>query len=293
MGTDIALTVCGAGDDVLDAAQELVDALERRWTRFDDDSELMRMNAAAGGAVVVSHATAALVALAVDAYAWTEGRFDPTVGGALRALGYDRSFELVAAAPRVGTPTTLPPGCDAVRVDVDAGLVFLPAGVTFDVGGLAKGYAADLVAAYATAHGATGVCADLGGDIRVSGTPCEGDAWMIAIEDPTDATRELAHVALLDGAVATSSTLKRRWHDGARTAHHLVDPSTGRPADTAYVATTAVAASAAMAEVAAKVALLGDHDRATRVLTRLGAAALAIAHDGSIVTIGPMEDYLR
>jgi thiamine biosynthesis lipoprotein len=280
-------------EGALDEARSAVEALERRWTRFDPDSELMRMNAAAGGAVVVSRATARLLALALDAYRWSDGCFDVTVGAALRRLGYDRSFELVAARPRVGVPDAPAPGCAQVTVDTETGLVELPPGVEIDFGGLAKGYTADLVAAQLLAAGATSVCADLGGDVRVAGAPPAGGAWTIAVDDPLRPDRDLARVALGAGAVATSSTMRRRWRDGDRTAHHVVDPTTARPVDNGRVAATAIATSAADAEIAAKVALIAPEGEVDRTLARLGASALVVEPGGAAVTHNGMEVYLR
>jgi thiamine biosynthesis lipoprotein len=293
MGTDVTLRASGVGAATLDDARALVESLERRWTRFDPASELMRMNAAAGGMVVVSRETARLLALALDAYTWSAGRVDVTVGPGLRRLGYDRSFELVAAAPHVGVNDGLPPGCGGIEVDTDTNLVTLPAGVEIDVGGLAKGYAADLVVAELLERGASAVCADLGGDVRVSGTPPGRAAWIVAVDDPFRRGRDLARVALRDGAVATSTTLKRRWHDGTRAAHHLVDPATGQPLDNGNVAATAVGATAALAEIAAKVALMTPGSVVDEALARLGASALVVGRDGATVARNGMEDYLR
>ena len=89
-------------------------------------------------------------------------------------------------------------------------------------------------------------------DLRVRGLPPEGDQWPIAVENPTDPTRNLFTVGLDAGGVATSSRLWRRWdsNDGGA-QHHILDPRTGRPASGRLVAVTAIAVAAWWAEVVA------------------------------------------
>jgi thiamine biosynthesis lipoprotein len=289
MGTDVTLHAFGVGAGAVRDARKLVERLEQRWTRFDARSELRRLNAAAGRPVVVSRATAVLLELAVSAYGWTDGYFDVTVGHAMDAFGYDRSFELLDGASRVGTDVVRPPGSTDIEVDVSTGLVSVPAGLALDFGGLAKGHTADLVVEQLRAGGATGACADLGGDARVIGAPADSPSWRVVVDDPFRPGADLAAFALPSGAVATSSTRRRRWTDGEHEANHLVDTRTGRPASGGVVAATAVAGTAAVAEIAAKVALLAPVDRAAPLLERLGSSALVVREDETTVLLAGME----
>src|SRR5919199_2924381 len=100
MGTWGHVVVTGDGDGLLEAARRRILDLERRWSRFRPDSEISLLNAAAGRPVLVSSATAGLVARGVDAWKLTDGRFDSTVLPALVAAGYDRPFAAVRAGSR-------------------------------------------------------------------------------------------------------------------------------------------------------------------------------------------------
>ena len=138
------------------------------------------------------------------------------------------------------------PGPAAIEVDERIGLVVLPSGCRIDLGGIGKGRAADLVAEQLLAAGALGACIDLGGDVRVGGlTAGGGDDWLVAVDDPFHPGDDLAMLRLAGGAVTTSSSAKRRWATGAGSAHHLIDPGTGRPAHSGLAAVTVVAGSAA------------------------------------------------
>ena len=153
-----------------------------------------------------------LVERALDAWRLTVGRFDPTVLGAVIRAGYDRSFDELGPSPASGS-SPLTTGAAGIAIDGDR--VRLPAGVGFDPGGIGKGLAADLVVAGALAAGAAGACVNLGGDLRVAGRPPDGPSadasgWTVAVDHPAS-PEPVALLGIHDGAVATSTTLRRRW----------------------------------------------------------------------------------
>ena len=182
MGTTGHIVVVGSGAPAPDRlVAQLVD-LEHRWSRFLPNSEISRLSSGDGHPSIVSHATAMLVERAVWAWSRTGGRFDPTVLDAVRAAGYDRSFEQIRSACATAATGHVPaPGCADVDVDAGIDLVRLPAGVAFDPGGIGKGLAADLVATAAVEAGADAAMVSLGGDIRVAGdAPAEG--WEVELD---------------------------------------------------------------------------------------------------------------
>ena len=236
MGSDAHLIVVdrphGPGAAVLLAlARRRLQTLERRWSRFLPDSEVSELNRHRGEDVTVGWETRRLVERAVEGWRLSGGRFDPTVLDDLLRAGYDRSFEQLAAAAdepdgdRLGAIRARPPvgrgrrsGCSAIRVG--PATVRLPRDHGFDPGGLGKGLAADLVVEELCSLGATGVCLNLGGDLRVWGAAPAGGTWTVAVERPTSPL-PIALLGLAGGAVATSTTFRRRWRHGATSAHHL------------------------------------------------------------------------
>ena len=218
MGTDVEVLAVGAdasGMARLGAlAADALEAREARWSRFRPSSELCRINDTAGAPVVVSPDTFNLIALAVDAWRATDGRYDPTVLAALQAAGYDRDFDAVArdGGHPVGVHPTVP-GCDGVELDRVVSAVRLPRGVALDLGGIGKGYAADVVSAElleARVPGVRGILLNLGGDLRARGDAPEPDGWVVDVDDPLG-TGRTGLVALAEGAVATSTRLRRAW----------------------------------------------------------------------------------
>lgn len=281
MGTQVDLLVVDAPPTVLAHAQARLAGLEARWSRFRPDSEISALNRAAGHPVTVSPETFTLIALAVLGWQTTGGRFDPTVLDALEAAGYDRTFNQLPPDREASDPAPAPaPGLTGIALDAEAGTVTLPTGTRLDPGGIGKGYAADLLCAELAAGGAGGVCVNIGGDLRVSGTPPRGGPWSVAVPHPRGG--HAATVELTEGAVATSSPLRRAWRAGGRLAHHLIDPSTGLPAHTGILQVTVVAKEAWRAEVAATAAFLAGLPDGLDLATGLRADALVIDHDGCI-----------
>jgi thiamine biosynthesis lipoprotein len=282
MGTSVRLLAAPGAP--LHEARCLIEDLEARLTRFDPSSELSVLNADPREAVPASRPLRDAITAAIAAAVATGGLADPTLLGAVVRAGYDRSLvghpradlhDALAAAPEP-RPAAPAPAADwrRVRVDDAAGTVARPPGVHLDLGGSAKGLAADLATELLAPHGPC--AADLGGDLRVSG------AHEVLVPNPV--TGMLADVIELDDdAVATSGIDKRIWWDAAdRPAHHLLDPATGRPAWTGVLSATAKAPTAALAEALAKAAILAGPNAGRRILSRYG--GLLITTQGAVLT---------
>lgn len=272
MGSDAHVLVHGGPPSLLDDARARIDELESRWSRFRPDSELCRMNALAGHPTVVSRDLWLLVERAVAAFELTAGAFDPTVLQAVVAAGYDRDFDDLPPDRPAGATAAPVPGGASVGLDAGLRAVTLPPGVGIDPGGIGKGLAADVVVGELLAAGAEGALVGLGGDVRVAGVSPEGEAWTIGVTHPRTG-EELVRIGLADGAVATSSRLRRRWTVGGEERNHVIEPRTGRSAAGDVVAATAVAGEGWWAEALATAALLGRAPQGTGHL-------LTIAADG-------------
>lgn len=304
MGSECSIRVVigdGRAEPLLDRAVGLVADLERRWSRFLDDSELSELNAHAGAPVRVSPETFAVVVLAIDSWRATDGRFDPTLLDALVATGYDRDFDAVRddVALRPGiVHGTRAAGSAAVHplehlaLDARTSTIHAPAGLHLDLGGIGKGRAADLVAAQLTEDGATGACVDLGGDIRVEGTTVEGTGWSVVIDDPFRPGDDLVTLGVASGAVATSSTLRRRWSTVDGDAHHLLDPRTGMPTRSGLAVVTVLAADAAWGEVHAKAALVAGPVDGRGLVERAGLSALFVDGSGRTESVGRFDEFV-
>jgi thiamine biosynthesis lipoprotein len=234
MGCEVI--VAGATASERREIEGLFAARERRFSRFVARSELNRVNRAAGRPVLVSWEFAGMLELALRAAAETGGLVDPTLGSAVEAAGYDRDFAVLGDGPLSPGPAA-PSALDSVRL---AGrLVLVPAGVLLDLNGVVKGKTVDDALELIADDGFVSA----GGDIATRG------GAMISVPGG-------AVVRLVSGALATSGQDRRTWRRGGQLQHHLIDPTTGRPACSPWQTVTTCAASCVGADVAAKAGFL-------------------------------------
>ena len=279
MGCDVHLVVNGGRDSLVWEARRRIDDLESRWSRFRPTSEVSELTRRAGYPVEVSAETVELVRRSIDGWRMSGASVDPTVLGDVLRAGYTTSFERLADQSHLDAGSFLSTGCDDIEIDGRA--VRLPAGTGFDPGGIGKGLAADIVVTELVRAGAEGVCVNVGGDLRVDGPTSKGRPWTLGVENPWTGT-PLVRLGLRCGAVATSSTLRRRWEVDGEVRHHLIDPATGRPSDSDLVAATVVAGEGWMADVLAKAVLLRGSAHPFDLIGGSGAEAIAIGRNGRV-----------
>jgi thiamine biosynthesis lipoprotein len=275
MGTDIELLVEAdesAGRRSLLAAEAEIHRLERRLSRFLPDSELSRLNR--DGTLDAGPDLIRVVEMALSARRRTHGRVDPTVHDAVVVAGYDRTFDAVPGdGPADDRPT---PQCGGeVRIDRRRGRIELGPGVRLDLGGIAKGDAAERACEILAQAGPC--LANVGGDIAIRGLLASGP-WPIGVETPGGSLT----IALATGGLATSGRDRRRWRRGGRELHHLIDPATGRPAETDLTRVTAVAGDAVEAEALAKSLLLAGCERAIAEADAAGTPCVLVDEGGAV-----------
>jgi thiamine biosynthesis lipoprotein len=217
----------------------------------------------------VSTETWHLLDAMATAWARTGGRCDATVLSALVTAGYDRDLAdlppvpagATTAPPTLSAPAAAPavavPGLAGMELDGDRARVRLPSGVRLDPGAVAKGFAADLVAAELLDGGAGGALVNVGGDLALVGEPVDAGGWTVelALADGPPLRWRLA-----EGAIATSSSRRRRWSVEGEIRHHLIDPATGQPVRHPPATVSVVAAQAWWAEASATAIAVGGAD---------------------------------
>lgn len=282
-----------AGDpDAAARVEARLRGMHATLTRFDPASELSRLNARAGAEVGVSGELLAALAAALAAAEHSGGLVDPVVLDALEAAGYAESRDGAEPAPLRKALAAAPPrrparphpaaAWRAIRIDGRRGTVRLPAGARVDLGGSAKGHAADVAAALLAGEPAFAV--DVGGDIRLGGTARL--PRVVHVEHPLRDPEPACSFSLVEGAVATSGLRTRIWRTDGGFAHHLIDPAAGTPAWTGVVQATALAPTALEAEALAKAALLSGPERGRAVLERHG--GVLVLDSGDVVRCGAL-----
>jgi len=265
-------------------AQELAD-IDQACSRFRADSEISLLHERAGRPVRVSELLARALAVSLSAARASDGLVDPTVGAAVRSLGYDTDFAGVRADS--GEPAPEPvaaPGWWRVAIDERERFVLLPKGIELDLGATGKAFAADQAAARISAEVGCGVLVNLGGDLSIAG-PAPTGGWTVRVCEAHDAPAEQVGplVCVQTGGVATSSVTVRTWRRADRQLHHLVDPRTGDLVTPVWRTVTVAAATCVEANTASTACMVLGRE-GPQWLAELGLPARLVAVDGAVVT---------
>ena len=282
--------------EAAERGRRFIQRFDAALSRFRDDSELSALNADPREEVPASPLLRRAVSAGIWAAERTGGLVDPTLGGAIVAAGYGHSragvppeplSEALASAPE-RRPAGPRPEAEWRSFEVGASSICRPPGVLFDTGGSGKGIAADMVAEQL--RGYSRFVVDCGGDVRVGGFASRLDPFAVHARHPIG--QEAAAIFYVPGGGIASSGLNvRLWRrDDGSFAHHLLDPSSGRPAWTGLVGVTALGRSALEAETLSKAALLQGPDGGREVIAEHG--GMLVHDDGSLALVGRVQAKL-
>jgi thiamine biosynthesis lipoprotein len=259
-----------------------VQRLEAEMSLYRTGSALSRLNRAEGRPVVVAPETAEVIRAALAGAAWTDGAFDATVQPILKLwkeaekAGAPPSPEALAAAcAQVGSQHV------AVMAPTSAGVpVRLAPGAMLDLGGVAKGYLADLGVKLLRRHGVRRGLVELGGDLAAFDDRPTPLPFRIGIRDPDLPDRLLGTLEAAGGGIVTSGDYERGFDVGGRRYNHIVDPRSGQPVRGVRSATV-IAATGTAADIAATGVVVLGPDRGLALIRRLrGFEALIVASEG-------------
>ena len=253
MDTVMNLTVYGenAAAALESAEKELHTLDEAVLSRTAEGSELYALNASNGETVEygADDILPALIETALTISDATDGAFDPTLAPVLDAWGFTKDEHRVPPADELKELLSHT-GCGKVALEktADGWTVTLLDGAQLDLGGIAKGYAADLLRAQLEKEGVTSATLDLGGDVFVMGRKTDGSDWRIAVKDPADTESYLGIVSAADKFIVTSGVYERYFEENGVRYHHILDPKTGCPAESGLVSVTVLCENGAWAD---------------------------------------------
>ncbi len=291
MNTYMVIRADGAhAETALTKAEETIRAVERELEVrvLTPTGTVSRLNAANGAAVSASPELIGLLETAIAANVETGGAFDITLYPFSKlwdftGVGHIPSAEELADAMQLT-------GSEKVVVNTSAGTVQLTGGAQIDLGAIAKGYAADLVAADMRSAGIESALLNLGGNVLVIGSRADGEAWRVAVADPKNTENVVGVLAVTDKAVVTSGTYERFFMDGAMRYHHLLDPQTGKPARTGLESVTIVCDSAERADILSTALFVMGEEKALEFWKQdSGFEMILIREDKTIVVTAPLR----
>ena len=235
MDTAMDFTVYGDAA-LLDEAETLIGSLEEQVSVTDEHSDIYAIDHTGSGSL--SGNAAELMEQALELCRRTGGALDISVYPIVRAWGFTTGSYQV---PDEETIQSLLPLVDYTQIQYDAatGVVTLPEGMEIDLGSVAKGYAGQLAAQMLREHGVQSALLNLGGNVQTVGTKPDGSPWQIGIKDPQGEDAMMV-LSVEDQAVVTSGGYERYFEQDGQTYWHIMDPSTGHPADSGLLSVTIV-----------------------------------------------------
>lgn len=250
MDAPMSLTAYGdAAEDVLLRAQREVFQLEALLSRTRPGSEIATLNET--GAASLAPETAETLAAALRVARLTGGAFDPTVAPVMDAWGFGgaSSFEEgTYRVPSQGELDALLPLVDYEALTVTEDTATVGEGMAVDLGGVAKGCAADRVAALCREAGVTSALFTTGSTVAAIGAKPDGTAWRVGVKDPQNTGESCCILSLTDAVTSTSGAYERYFEAGGVTYHHILDPQTGMPAHSGLLSVTVVSPDGALTD---------------------------------------------
>lgn len=235
MDTVMDFTIYGESG-LIDQSESLIASLESLVSVTDANSELYAINQTGSG--TLTGKASSLMEQALEICRRTDGALDLSIYPIVRAWGFTTGSYQV---PDEAEIQALLPLVDYRKIQYDAatGTVTLPEGMEIDLGSVAKGYAGQLAAQMLRNSGVESALLNLGGNVQTVGAKPDGSPWQIGIKDPQGEDAMMV-LSVEDQAVVTSGGYERYFEQDGQTYWHIMDPSTGHPADSGLISVTIV-----------------------------------------------------
>lgn len=247
MDTYMQLTAYGeeAGEAV-DAACQEIQRLDALLSTGSETSEVTKLNRAGGGSL--SEDVNCLLGESLKIYRETDGAFDITVYPMMRAWGFTDESYRVPSEEELSSHLSLVDSSSLAYDEENASVTFEKQGTEIDLGGIAKGYTSGKIMDIFRSYGIASGQVSLGGNVQVLGRKTDGTLWRVAIQNPDLDGDFLGIVSVEDRAVITSGGYERYFEQDGVTYHHILDPSTGYPADSGLTSVSIVSKDGLLAD---------------------------------------------
>jgi len=289
MDTLVTITVVAGSDEqanrTIDKAFSVIEQFGDKINFFSDKSELSAINRNAGATPVkVSPDTLGVIERALYISEKSNGAFDPTIGPEMNMWDFFKKIRPSDTA--IKKKLSLINYRDII-VDHDRSTVLLRRkGMLMDLGGIAKGYAADLALANLKQNGIGAGIVAAAGDIRAFGLKPDGTLWNIGIKNPrqqSEADELIAKASLTNKAISTSGDYERYFIEDGRRYHHILDPKTGYPAGRCR-SVTVISDSGIFADGFSTAVFVSGPEKGMELVREAGSDAVIIDKDGVIHT---------
>ena len=245
---DTYMTVTAYGEhasEAVDKAETEIKRLDGMLSTGNENSEVYKLNQ--NGEAVVSDDTAYLYERSEKIYKQTKGVFDISIYPVMDAWGFTTENYRIPAEDEL---SALLKNVDASKIQYDKKTkkITLPKNVKIDFGGIAKGYTSSRIMQIYKKCGVTSGLVSLGGNVQLLGAKPDGSAWKVAVESPDEDGNYLGILQAKDKAVITSGGYERYFEKNGKKYHHIIDPSTGYPAENGLTSVTIISDDGTLAD---------------------------------------------
>jgi FAD:protein FMN transferase len=276
--------------------EELLHEIDGQMNRQLEGSELDLVNKQAGKeAVHVSDQTYHVVDTALRYAEASGGKFEPTVGPLVELWGIGQEGASVPTAADIEEAMTF---IDYRLVELDPAartIKLLAPGMSLDLGAIAKGYAADVIAEYLRSQGFESAIIDLGGNILAMGAKPNGSPWTVGIQDPSENRgQHIGLVRVKDKTIVTSGVYERYFIEDGVAYHHIFDTDTGYPVNNGLLSVTIITDRSIDADaMSTTIFSLGLEEGLAFVESREGTDALFITTEGLVYASSGLRGSLE
>lgn len=229
--------------EALEAAVSEIITLDRLLSATDSDSEIFRLNSE--NKLKVSKTTGDILSQAAELCRRTDGTLDITIYPLVLEWGFTTGEHNVPDDEMI---SKLLGPVDYTKIEINGETVTLPEGVMIDLGAVAKGYTGDVLASLMERYGVESALFDLGGNVHTVGAKPDGAPWRVAVKDPQNNGGYLGILDIEDKAVVTSGGYERYFEREGERYWHILDPRTGRPAESGLISVTVISDSGMLSD---------------------------------------------
>ena len=289
MGTILTQKVYGdsASKDI-ENIKAVVDGLDDTISWRKDTSDIAKLN---GGATIKSAYLRELVSQCSEVSALSDGVFDITVGGVSQLWSIGEEDERIPADEEIKAELQ---NVGYGKIRFGENTLSLSEGVKLDLGAVGKGAACDMVKAYLDMSDAEGAIVSVGGSILAWGNYNKaGDKWQIAVAHPRNEGEYLGILSIDEGFVSTSGDYERYFEKDGRRYHHILDATTGYPAETDTISVTVVCDSGMLADALSTACFILGKEKSEPILEKYGASAIFVDKDLDISIVGEVDFEIK
>nr|WP_241425592.1 FAD:protein FMN transferase [Clostridium saccharobutylicum] len=296
LGTMVNLRAYGANaNNAIEKSIERLNNIDDKMSAFKENSEISKINSKAGISMeTVSKDTYYVIKKAVKYSKILEGTFDPTIRPLVSLWNIGKGDEKIPGKYQIEERLKLVNYNDVILDDNNSSIMLKKIKQALDVGGIAKGFAADEVRDIFYKYKIKSALIDLGGNIFALGSKENGEPWRVGIQNPFEPRGE--HIGILNvknKSVVTSGNYERYFIKDGKRFHHILDPRTGYPSQSKIISATIISDNSIDGDgLSTGVYILGV-DKAIDIIERMnGIEAIFITEDKKIYTTSGVSDEI-